>query len=357
MAVWVTKVWPDNNFELTLVERLVKLPARKAPVKLPARGLEPGQLLRGEVKAVMPYGFFVDIGSDRDGLVPLSRMLAGEAVPRMGQAVDVWFRGVRRDGAIELTTDPEGHRVRRVPVREWVRKKTRGKVTRVVDFGVFVDIGADREGLVPLEYVAEEQVTSDDLQRRFRKGEEVDVWVTVVKGDGAIELSMVKNRIRDLKVGQKLRGTVTDIGEHAAWVSVGAERQAWLPCRKMSKDAVLEEISSYVHEGQEVDAWITKLEDKAISLTLVKDFLQRDQRDISDFLKVPASLWMDGVIVGTGPSVSGIFVEVQPPSGAPQDGLILHNEVKGRPKVGDKVRVRIAMLDMARNRMFLTMLG
>lgn len=358
MAVWVNRVWPDNNFELTMVERVAQ-PQAARPIKRPARGLEPGERLRGVVRTVMPYGFFVDIGSDRDGLVPLSRMLAGDAVPRLGQDVDVWVRGVKPDGAIELTTDPKGHRVQSTPVKDLLRKKTRGRVTRIVEFGIFVDIGADREGLVPLEYISEDQVTSDDLQHRFRKSEEVDVWVTLVKSDGRIELSMVEHRIRDLHVGQKLRGTVTDVGEHAAYVSVGAERKGWLPRRKMSKGAVIGEISDYVHEGQEVDVWVTNLgkNPNTISLTLVKEFLHRDHRDISEFFKVPTSQWMDGVIVSSNPNVPGIFVQVQPPSGgAPQDGLILHNEVKGFPRAGDRVRVRISMLDRARDRMFLTML-
>merc|ERR1712194_542978 len=113
------------------------------------------------------------------------------------------------------------------------------------------------------------------------------------------------------------------------------------------------EISSYVREGQEVDVWITNLGKNTIALTLVKEFLQRDHRDISEFFKVPSSQWMDGVIAASNPSVSGTFVDVQPPSGgAPQVGLILQNEVKGCPVAGERVRVRISMLDRARDRMF-----
>ncbi|CAK0827802.1 unnamed protein product [Prorocentrum cordatum] len=105
VAVWVTKVWPDDNFELTMKAHVGRSVAAR-PAARPAGGLEPGERLSGVVRAVMPYGFFVDVGSERDGLVPLSRMPAGEAVPQPGQEVAVWVRGVRPDGAIELTTDP-----------------------------------------------------------------------------------------------------------------------------------------------------------------------------------------------------------------------------------------------------------
>ncbi|CAK0827803.1 unnamed protein product [Prorocentrum cordatum] len=168
---------------------------------------------------------------------------------------------------------------------------------------------------------------------------------------------MVEHLSRDLHVGQKLRGTVTDVGEHAAYVSVGAERLARLPRRKMSLDADPGDIRKYVKKGQEIDVWVDRLGNNRISLTMVKELLNRDHRDISEFFKVPTSQWMDGVIMSAESNGPGVFVEVQPPSGgAPQDGLISKTEVKGFPKPGDNVRVRISMLDTARDRMFLTML-
>lgn len=68
VSVWVHQVDKERGrVGLTLIE----------PPELTIEELEPNQLVKGTVTKLMPYGAFVDIGVDRDGLIHVSEMADG----------------------------------------------------------------------------------------------------------------------------------------------------------------------------------------------------------------------------------------------------------------------------------------
>lgn len=113
--------------------------------------LRPKMRLQGIVKETQLYGAIVDIGLEQDGLVHISR-LAPTRVNRVtdvvspGDSVTVWVTEVDLDkGRIGLTmVEP--------PRVEWRELKEgqihTGTVTRLESYGAFVDIGAERPGLL-----------------------------------------------------------------------------------------------------------------------------------------------------------------------------------------------------------------
>jgi len=113
--------------------------------------LKPKMRLQGVVKKTQIYGAMVDIGVERDGLVHISQ-LSSERVNRVtdvvqpGDSVTVWVTSIDRErGRIALTMvkPPD------VTWRELAKKQTYdGTVTRLEPYGAFVDIGAERPGLL-----------------------------------------------------------------------------------------------------------------------------------------------------------------------------------------------------------------
>jgi ribosomal protein S1 len=68
VTVWVQDVDKERGrVRLTMIE----------PPELTIEELEPNQLVRGTVTKLVPYGAFVDIGVDRDGLIHVSEMSDG----------------------------------------------------------------------------------------------------------------------------------------------------------------------------------------------------------------------------------------------------------------------------------------
>jgi len=146
----------------------------------------------GTVVKTTLAGAIVDIGQGLPGVVHISR-LSTEPVKRVedvvqaGQKVDVWVLAVfPKKNRIDLTMmkplDLEWNEIKQDLV-------VKGKVTRLEKFGVFVDIGAERPGLVHISEMTHDYIrTPGDM---VKEGEEVEVKVLDVdRKKRQIKLSM-----------------------------------------------------------------------------------------------------------------------------------------------------------------------
>lgn len=113
--------------------------------------IQPKMHLTGTVTRTELYGAFVDVGVERDGLIHISRLSRNRVrkvtdVVNVGDKVAVWVQSVDPDqGRIALTmVEP--------PDVEWhdleVGQVYEGEVVRMERYGAFVDIGAERPGLL-----------------------------------------------------------------------------------------------------------------------------------------------------------------------------------------------------------------
>jgi ribosomal protein S1 len=146
----------------------------------------------GRVIKTTLAGAIVDIGLDIPGVVHISQIQKEpvnrvEDVLQVGQTVDVWVRRVfPNKKRIDLTMiKPLGLEWREIKKDMIVR----GKVTRLERFGVFVDIGAERPGLVHVSEITHGYIrTPEDI---VKEGDDVEVKVLGVnRQKKQIKLSM-----------------------------------------------------------------------------------------------------------------------------------------------------------------------
>lgn len=126
--------------------------------------VEEGQVLRGVVRSVRPFGAFVDLGG-ADGLLPASeltwqRVEKIEDVVQPGQEVEVTAVRVDREQR-KLTLSLK--RLTADPWEQWAAQTRPGAVltglvTRVTDFGAFVQVAPGIEGLVHISELAPHRV-------------------------------------------------------------------------------------------------------------------------------------------------------------------------------------------------------
>jgi small subunit ribosomal protein S1 len=113
--------------------------------------LKPGMRLKGTVRNIVNFGAFIDVGVGRDGLAHISALQrAGiNRTIRVGDVLDVQIRRVDvESNRISLTIPGAGKRTRK-PLRDLkVDSVVDGRVVRLVDFGAFVDIGSQADGLL-----------------------------------------------------------------------------------------------------------------------------------------------------------------------------------------------------------------
>lgn len=146
----------------------------------------------GTVVKTTLAGAVVDIGVEIPGVVHISQLQKEpinkvEDVVQVGKPVIVWVRRVEpKRERLELTM------IEPLPL-EWreIEKGmvVKGEVTRIEKFGVFVEMGAERPGLVHISEITHEYIK--DPQQEVKVGDEVEAKVLDVnRRKKQIKLSM-----------------------------------------------------------------------------------------------------------------------------------------------------------------------
>lgn len=146
----------------------------------------------GKVLKVAAGGALVDIGQDKPGFLHISQVAASEEgvkrvedVLQVGAVIDVWVRRVK-EGRVELT-------MVQPLVYDWKDLKpgmtVTGRVVKLETYGAFVDIGAERPGLIHISEMAHGYVrTPADV---VKEGDEVEAQILdVIRRKKQIKLSM-----------------------------------------------------------------------------------------------------------------------------------------------------------------------
>jgi len=178
----------------------------------PAAALEPKTKLSGKVLKTTLAGALVDLGKNLPGVIHISQLSTDsinkvEDVVQVGQTVDVWVRRVKKD-RIELTMiQPLALEWKEIQPEMIVR----GKVVRLETYGAFVDIGAERPGLIHVSELARGYVkTANDV---VKEGDEVEAKVLDVdRRKRQIRLSMkalqpeIIEEVKPEREDRKVRG-------------------------------------------------------------------------------------------------------------------------------------------------------
>jgi len=162
------------------------------PPKTIVRKIAVGQEFKGRVRRLTDFGAFIDIGVGTDALVHVSemgqkRVNKPKDVLQVGEEVTVWIKSLDREhNRISLTLLPPGTRTIR-DLRDG--EVVTGTVTRIMDYGIFVDIGIGYEGMVHVKEMAHGYVKHP--RDMVSEGDEIKAEVLKVnQRRGQIDLSM-----------------------------------------------------------------------------------------------------------------------------------------------------------------------
>ncbi|MEO1534463.1 MAG: 30S ribosomal protein S1 [Planctomycetota bacterium] len=168
------------------------------PWELVAEKYPPGTIIEGEVRNLANYGAFIEIEPGIDGLLHVSDMSWTKKVTHPNEAVNkgdnVKCVVLEVDqekqrislGVKQLTEDPWLHLI---PEHYKPGMVVRGEVTKITNFGVFVELEDDLEGLLHISELADHKV--ENPQDVVKAGDEVDVKILRVdSSDRKIGLSL-----------------------------------------------------------------------------------------------------------------------------------------------------------------------
>ena len=269
----ITKL--DVADENVVVDRRVVL-EEQARTEIDNRraGLREGDTVIGTVRTLMPYGAFVEIGGGLDGLlhvsdISYSRIGKPEDVLSVGQQITVRVLKVDTDtGKISL-----GHK--QLQPAPWESageryqpgQRVSGTVTRVADFGAFVELEPGLEGLIHISEMswAKKVRHPSDL---LKPGDRVDAVVLAVKPPsqsepGRISLGL-KQTLADpwleapqrFPVGSRVGGPVTKLMNFGAFIEVAEGIEGLVHISEMVPDRRLNHPSDVLRAGQRVQAMV-----------------------------------------------------------------------------------------------------
>lgn len=148
-----------------IIERIIPLKDR-----VPLSNLKVGQKCRGQIVSVVKHGYFIDVGTTKDGLAHISDIskdyFIQNALSRFspGQEVDVWIKFVdpvnsklglqmfpvtSSSDISELSSTTNIIKNRKPIIFFPSESQVNGTVIKVSDLGVFVDIGANVDAFLP----------------------------------------------------------------------------------------------------------------------------------------------------------------------------------------------------------------
>jgi small subunit ribosomal protein S1 len=174
-----------GNQKISLgLKQLEANPWIDAPVKYPENSI-----IKGKIKNLTDYGAFVELDENIDGLIHVSdiswtkKISHPSEVLKKGQKVEAIVLSVDQEnmkislGLKQLSEDPWSSYVEKYPVNTTVE----GAITKITNFGLFVEFDKDLEGLVHISELSEEP--SANLEEKYKVGDNVKAKIVKVDNE------------------------------------------------------------------------------------------------------------------------------------------------------------------------------
>ncbi|MBS0185812.1 MAG: 30S ribosomal protein S1 [Proteobacteria bacterium] len=294
IQVQITKFNKDTNRISLGMKQLESDPWAGIEAKYPI-----GALLHGRITNITDYGAFVELEAGVEGLVHVSEMswtkknFHPSKLVSTSQEVDVKV----------LDVDPSKRRIslgiKQCQVNPWaafseahkVGDIIEGEIKNITDFGLFVGLNNEIDGMVHSSDISWEK-SGDESLKSFKKGQIVQVKVLDIDvekervGLGMKQLSEdpFEGAFTKLKQGQVVTCTVTQIQDNGIDVKIGDEVPGFIKKNELSRDRN-EQRSDRFAVGEKLDAVITSIDRKSRSIVLsVKAYeVNEEKRVMAEF--------------------------------------------------------------------------
>lgn len=259
--------------------------------------LQPDMELEGEIIKLTNFGAFVDLGGV-EGMVHLSeithaRIKDPAEVLALGQVVKV--------KVLKLEKDKYGHpkislSLKALEPEVWEKGLNfkegdiiSGKVSRLTDFGAFVELVPGLEGLVHISEISYQKVPHPN--RLLKEGDKVDVLVLKINEDKKrISLSIRDAASRDhtmgkeearLEIGQVLTGIIEEAKRYGLFIrlpQLGREVKGFLPGEEIL-EGERTDLKRKFSPGKEVLVEIKEIDDQGKILLSQKSLQEKAARE------------------------------------------------------------------------------
>ena len=270
--------------------------------------LKPDLECEGKVTRLMDFGAFVDIGGI-EGMVHISeishvRINHPSEILKAGQQVKI--------KVMKIESDKEGRpkislSIKALEPDSWEKglgfqegEMIHGKVSRLTDFGAFVEVAPGVDGLVHISEISYDRISHPS--KLLHVGDMVDVLVMGIDREThrvslSIKEATIKKRMEQegegsdkvrLEVGQALKGIIEDIKPYGLFVrlpQLGMKVRGLLPVEEL-RDSEKGDVKKRFPKGREIRVEIVSIDEKGrirLSQKVVEE--REDREDYKRFLE------------------------------------------------------------------------
>ncbi|MGC1181594.1 30S ribosomal protein S1 [Legionella sp.] len=254
--------------------------------------------LQGKVTNITDYGCFVEIEEGVEGLVHMSEMdwtnknVHPSKVVSMGDVVDVMV----------LEIDEERRRIslgmKQCVGNPWQQfaashskgQKVSGKIRSITDFGIFIGLDGEIDGLVHLSDISW-TVPGEEAVKQFKKGQELEAVILAIDpererislGLKQLEGDNFTTFVEEYTKGAIVKGIVTTVDAKTVTVALGDDIVGIIRASELSADERIDDAKNHVKEGDEIEAKIINVDRKNRSIAL--SIKAKDAQDEADAIK------------------------------------------------------------------------
>ncbi|MBI3478448.1 MAG: 30S ribosomal protein S1 [Acidobacteria bacterium] len=235
--------------------------------------LKEGDTVRGTVRSLADYGAFVDLGGV-DGLLHVGEI----SWQRIAKPADVLNVGDQVEAKI-LKIEPDKRRIslsmKQLQAHPWdvvpdkykTGERVRGTVTRVMDFGAFVEIEPGIEGLIHISEMswAKRVRTAGDVVKPGETVEAVILGINPAERRIALGLKQALGDpwaevARKLAPGSVIEGPVTNITKFGAFVQTAEGVEGMIHISEISAEKRINHPQDVLKVGQVVKAQVLAID-------------------------------------------------------------------------------------------------
>src|SRR5213595_2505428 len=262
-----------------------------------SRRYPPGTRLFGKVTNITDYGAFVEIESGIEGLVHVSEMdwtnknVHPAKVVSLGDEVEVMILEIDEDrrrislGMKQCMPNPWEE----FAMNHKKGDKVKGQIKSITDFGVFIGLPGNIDGLVHLSDLSW-QATGEEAVKNLKKGDELEAIVLAIDverervslGVKQLEGDPFSNYVATHDKGNVVKGVVKSLDGKGAIIALDGDVEGYLRASEVSRDRV-EDIRTRLKEGDAVNAMIINVDRKNRSINL--SIKAKDNADESEAMQ------------------------------------------------------------------------
>src|SRR6186713_594403 len=247
-----------------------------------SRRYPPGTRLFGKVTNLTDYGAFVEIEQGIEGLVHVSEMdwtnknIHPTKVVQLGDEVEVMVLEIDEDrrrislGMKQCLPNPWEE----FSMNFKKGDKVKGQIKSITDFGVFIGLAGNIDGLVHLSDLSW-SLPGDEAVRNYQKGQQVEAMVLSIDPErerislGIKQLAQdpFSEYIATNPKGTIVKGVVKEVDARGAVIDLGNGIDGQLRASELARDRV-EDARTVLKVGQEIEARFTGVDRKTRTIAL-----------------------------------------------------------------------------------------